>query len=150
MNDSSPSDISSTAGEEHPVASATLEHFTVNDMAKKNLGYVNRYRLANVLFSEGLRELILTRGLSCSRVELDLGFKSDQKMGQRTSVEYNKRDVDEYDRVQCQVDLAPKNFTEISWRSVTKIWKECVYKVEQAVAWKNRSGNNDSDGEEED
>jgi hypothetical protein len=31
MNDSSPSDISSTAGKEHPVASATLEHFTVKD-----------------------------------------------------------------------------------------------------------------------
>jgi hypothetical protein len=98
-------------------------------------------------------KLVLTRGQSCSRAELDLGFKSDQKLYERIAVEYNKKGVDGYDRVQCQLDLAPnnlpQNFTEIEWRSVSKIWKECVYKVEQAVAWKNRSGNSDSDDDEE-
>jgi hypothetical protein len=33
---------------------------------------------------------------------------------------------------------------------VKKIWKDSVYRVEQAVSWKNRSGQNDSSGEEED
>jgi hypothetical protein len=40
---------------------------------------VNLFRLANVVLSEGLREVVLQRGQSLSRADLDLHLKSDQQ-----------------------------------------------------------------------
>lgn len=117
-------------------------------------GYVNRYRLANVVFSEGLQEDVLGRGQCLSKDELDLGLKTDQKLYQRIAEEYNKTGIDEYDRIQCPISVAeknwPSNFTAIHWTEASKIWKECVQKLENYVRQKERSGMNDSSGDEQD
>jgi hypothetical protein len=46
--------------------------------------------------------------------------------------------------------FAIKLFTDVEWNTVKRIWKDFTYQLEKAVAYKNRSGNNDSSGEEED
>jgi hypothetical protein len=42
--------------------------------------WVNKYRLANVIFSDECRPFIAQRGKSFTKVELDLGLKTDQKV----------------------------------------------------------------------
>jgi hypothetical protein len=54
------------------------------------LGYVNRYWLANVVFSDGLRQAVLNRGQPLSQEELDLGLSTDQKLYELIAEEYNK------------------------------------------------------------
>jgi hypothetical protein len=100
--------------------------------ADKYLGYVNRFRLANVVFSDGMKELVLGRGKTLSKDELDVGLTTDQKLYERIAEEYNKQGIDEYDRVQFPISIADKNipskFTEIHWSMVKKIWKDCVHR----------------------
>jgi hypothetical protein len=118
----------------------------------KFLGYVNRYRLANVVFSEGLKDYVLGRGKCLSKEELDLGLETDQKLYQLIADEYNKTGVDEYDQLQCPIIIAAKNapsvYSTIHWSMVRKIWKDCIQKLEQYVRKKNLSGNNDSSGDD--
>jgi hypothetical protein len=74
----------------------------------KKLAYVNRYRLSHVLFNDGLREDVVNRGKICEKNDLDNRLTSDQLLYQKIATEYNKRGVDEYDRVQCPVTIASK------------------------------------------
>jgi hypothetical protein len=91
--------------------------------ADKYLGYVNRFRLANVVFSDGMKEFVLARGKTLSKDELDVGLTTDQKLYERIAEEYNKQGIDEYDRVQCPISIAaqniPSNFKDIH-RSMEK------------------------------
>jgi hypothetical protein len=47
--------------------------------ADKYLAYVNRFRLANVVFSDGMKDLVLGRGKTLSKDELDVGLTTDHK-----------------------------------------------------------------------
>jgi hypothetical protein len=72
-----------------------------------------------------LREDVLQRGQCCTKEYLGLGIKSDQKLYGRIAEEFNKKDVDEYELVQCPIDIAPSSmptkFTDIHWTEVKKI-----------------------------
>jgi hypothetical protein len=126
---------------------------TRETIADKYLGYVNKFRLANVVFSDGMKDLVLARGKTLSKDELDVGLTTDQKLYQRIAEEYNKEGIDEYDRLQFPISIAAKNtpskFTEIHWSMVKKIWKDCVHKLEQYMKDKNRSGTNESSCDDE-
>jgi hypothetical protein len=71
---------------------------------------VNLFRLANVVFSEGLREAVLARRQSLSREELDMNLKSDQKLFEKIAGEYNALDVDESDAIQFPEQILCPNF----------------------------------------
>jgi hypothetical protein len=47
-----------------------------------------------------LRSEVLNRGQRLSRNVLDPGLQTDQLLHEETATEYNKKGVDEYDRVQ--------------------------------------------------
>jgi hypothetical protein len=72
----------------------------------KKLAYLHRDRLANVLYSDGLREDVVSRGKSCRKNLLDNRLTSDQLLYKKIATEYNKRGVDEYDPAQCPVLLS--------------------------------------------
>jgi hypothetical protein len=89
---------------------------------------VNKYRLANVIFSEKLREPLLQKGRPLTREELDLRLKQDQRLFELVATEFNKPGVDEYDAFQfphfdqkVSPSLFPDNFSHIQWTDV----KDC-------------------------
>jgi hypothetical protein len=100
-----------------------------------------------------LRSEVLNRGQRLSRNVLDPGLQTDQLLHEETATEYNKKGVDEYDRVQWPMNIVnknlPSNFTDVEWNTVKRIWKDFTYQLEKAIAYKNRLGNNDSSGQEE-
>jgi hypothetical protein len=117
---------------------------------------VNLFRLANVVFSEGLREVVLQRGQSLSRADLDLHLKSDQKLFEKVAGEYNTHDVDEYDALQFphfQQKISPHNFPDIfsplEWTDVKKSFNQCVRELDRAINDMNVSGRNDPSDDEE-
>jgi len=64
--------------------------------------WVNRYRLANVVFGEECREAVSNRGKTLTREELDLGLKTDQRTIEKVAMEYNRQDVDLIRRGICE------------------------------------------------
>jgi hypothetical protein len=69
------------------------------DMNQKS-PVVNLFRLANVVFSEGLREAFLERGQSLNREELDMNLKSDQKLLGKIAGGYSTLCIDENGPIQ--------------------------------------------------
>jgi hypothetical protein len=69
-----------------------------------------------------LRQDVLQRGQCCTKEDLDLVIKSDQMLYERIAEEYNKKDVDENNRIQFPIGIAPNNmptkFTDIHWTEV--------------------------------
>jgi hypothetical protein len=116
--------------------------------------WVNRYRLANVVFSEECRTVVSNRGKSLTREELDLGLKTDQRIFEKVAVEYNRPGVPAYDLVQFP-DFSvvgsknePSNFCPISWEEAKKATKECIHHLEKARKNFEISGCHDSDLED--
>jgi hypothetical protein len=117
---------------------------------------VNRYRLANVLFSESVRDVVLNRGQPRTKEDLDQRLTLDQTLYENIAREYNTSGLDQYDTLQfpqLQFTIMPSNlpdnFTEIHWTDVKKAWKDCVKEVERAISEKNMSGKNDPSDEDE-
>jgi hypothetical protein len=124
------------------------------DKADKKPAWVNRYRLANVVFSEECRPFVAERGKSLTREELDLGMKTDQKVYEKVAAEYNKIGVDAYDDIQysfIQITGSrnmPYNFDSITWQDAKKATKECINNLEKARKNLEISGTHDSDIED--
>ena len=116
--------------------------------------WVNRYRLANVVFSDECRHAVSNRGKSLTREELDLGLKTDQRTFEKVADEYNKIDVAAYDDIQFPEFTVtgsknlPSNFNPISWEDAKKATKECIHYLEKARKNFELSGTHDSDIEE--
>jgi hypothetical protein len=123
-----------------------------NDKSKP--AWINRYRLANVVFSEECRSVVANRGKSLTREELDLGLKTDQRIFEKVAVEYNRPGVPAYDLVQFP-DFSvvgsknePCNFDAIGWEEAKKATKECIHHLEKARKNFEISGCHDSDLED--
>jgi hypothetical protein len=117
---------------------------------------VNRYRLANVLFSESVRDVVLNRRQPLTKKDLDKRLTLDQTFHENIAREYNTSGLHQYDALQFpqfQFTILPTNlpdnFTEIHWTDVKKVWRECVKEVERAISEKNMSGKNDPSDEDE-
>jgi hypothetical protein len=116
--------------------------------------WVNRYRLANVIFSEHCRQTVSERGKTLTREELDLGLKTDQRVYEKIAAEYNKTGVPAYDEVQydCVTIVGaknlPSNFEPIDWQDAKKATKECINHLEKARQNFETSGTHDSDIED--
>lgn len=115
--------------------------------------FVNRYRLANVIFSQRLREAVLNKGRALTKDELDRGLKTDQKLYEKIAEEYNKLSVDEYDDIQYSIKISEKNlptkFTRVDWVDISKAWKDSMQNLDKAIQQQNVSGKNDSDENED-
>jgi len=133
-------------GERHP--------WDVDVTAEKKKAWVNQFRLANVIFSDELKEDMNARGACLTKEELDLGLKTDQKLYQKIADEYNKKDVPDYDKLQysyldVQGRNVPSNFDPITWNDVKTSFKTVVAELEKCRNNFETSGTNDSDVEEE-
>jgi hypothetical protein len=75
--------------------------------------------MANAIFSDGLKELVLARGKTLSKEELDVGLTTDQKFYERIAEQHNKKGIEVYERIQCAISLAakyvPSRFSDILW-----------------------------------
>jgi hypothetical protein len=76
---------------------------------------VNRYRLANVIFSDLLRPPVLQFGRTLNIDELESRKKTNQKLYELDCTEYNKPSVKEYSELHFPFDvLTKKNYPPIS------------------------------------
>jgi cytochrome c553 len=116
--------------------------------------WVNRYRLANVVFSDECRPLVSNRGKCLTREELDIGMKTDQLVFEKVAAEYNKNYIALYDEIQFPeftvtgAKNLPSNFVPIDWNDAKKITKECIHHLEKARKNFQISGCHDSDIED--
>jgi hypothetical protein len=138
-------------GEEDPWLTKTWK-----ETQCKSSTSVNRYRLANVLFGESVRDVVLKRGQPLTKEDLDQRLTVDQTLYENIAREYNTLGLDQYDTLQFpqfQFSLLPSNlpdnFTEIHWTDVKKAWKDCMKEVERAISEKTMSGKNDPSDEDE-
>jgi hypothetical protein len=116
---------------------------------------INRFRLANVVFSEYMKEDMMKRGKCLEKDGLDLGLRTDQLLFEKVAAEYNKTGIYEYDQLQyTYVTITgsnlPSNYTPIKWQDAKQAFKECTRELQQCRQNQEQSGTNDSDAEEED
>jgi hypothetical protein len=115
---------------------------------------VNRYRLANVLFSDTVQPVVMGRGKCLTRQELDVGLKTDQEVFEKVALEYNKKGVDDYDEVQySQFTIhgeknLPSSFEMIDWKEAQKVTKDCLSNLLEARRKMDISGTHDDDIED--
>lgn len=114
---------------------------------------VNLFRLANVVFSDKIRDEMLNRGKCLEREDLDVGLKTDQQLFEKMADEYNKKGISDYDDPQyiC-IDITgsnlPSNYTPIKYQDAKVAFKQCTREVENCRQNQEKSGTNDSDAEE--
>jgi hypothetical protein len=125
-----------------------------DDKEKGKSPPVNRYRLANVVFSEECRQMVSNRGKTLQRPDLDIGLKTDQRVYEKVAAEYNKKGIPTYDDIQFPnftitgANNLPSEFQPIDWEEAKKVTKDCIHKLEKARKNFEVSGCHDSDLED--
>jgi hypothetical protein len=94
----------------------------------KKMPSTNRYRLANVIFSESVRPAVLQYGRALTKEHLESNLKPNQKIYELVALEYNKGEVKEYSEFYFDIPFFPKNlssnFSPIMWKDVKFAWNE--------------------------
>ena len=127
-----------------------------DDIPKKKAS-INKFRMANVVYHETLKEHLLERGKCLDKDQLDLKETVDQKLFEKIAEEYNKTGDDEecdYDMVAypyINIDKSnlPHKFVAITWQDAKRVFKECLQELDKFRKNQELSGTNDSDAEED-
>ena len=111
---------------------------------------VNRKRYCNVIFSDTVRPLLMTRGESLSKADLTDGFKTDEILHRRICTEYNNSDNHNDDAhphlKNCRGN--PKTFAgPILWEQSKKTLRYIVKEYEQCFYNWKLSGNHGEFGD---
>jgi hypothetical protein len=129
------------------------------DKDKDKAAPVNRFRLANVMYGEAMKEALKNKGASLTKDELiisSVGSKAGVRDFYEAAIkEYNKEKHEEYDTLHFANDIVvddknlPKVFTPLNnWRDLKRVYKEATASLDKVRQDSMLSGRNDSDGEE--
>jgi hypothetical protein len=117
----------------------------------KKMPSTNRYRLANVIFSESVRPVVLQYGRALTKEHLESNLKPNQKIYELVALEYNKGEVKEYSEFYFDIPFLPKNlssnFSPIMWKDVKFAWNESLYQVAKLLSNQTLSGKKDPSDE---
>ena len=86
-----------SGGNDQTVSSATnLDESSLITGSESNRSIINRRRFINVLFSDVCRPKLALRGQPLNKDDLTAGIKTDQRLHELVSTEYNKRNIISY------------------------------------------------------